>query len=170
MTRFVLRAMLILGVMSSGVLAAPTLTPRLPTEVEALQSSDSLIGGPRGPVVVNVLEARSANEHTAASHCPDPLSLVDEIINDVAATKHDVGALYGSVTLGVFTGTNPDLAAQWRGLTEKYRAILEKIRGLEGHIPSDLRQAYEAQVEQCIQEAVNFAQETEARHSATSRG
>ncbi|KAJ3719738.1 hypothetical protein C8R42DRAFT_671636 [Lentinula raphanica] len=56
--------MLILGVVSSGVLAAPTLTPRLPTEVEALQSSDSLIGGPRGPVV-NMLKARADHDHAA---------------------------------------------------------------------------------------------------------
>ncbi|KAJ3834028.1 hypothetical protein F5878DRAFT_631499 [Lentinula raphanica] len=59
-TRFVLRAILVLGVLSaSGVLAAPT-SSSMPhsTEVQALQSSGSPIVGRAVPV--NVLETRGA--------------------------------------------------------------------------------------------------------------
>ncbi|KAJ3818788.1 hypothetical protein F5880DRAFT_1191814 [Lentinula raphanica] len=59
-TRFVLRAILLLGVLStSGVLAAPT-SSSMPhsTEVQALQSSGSPIVGRAVPV--NVLETRGA--------------------------------------------------------------------------------------------------------------
>ncbi|KAJ3752992.1 hypothetical protein EV360DRAFT_74879 [Lentinula raphanica] len=60
MTRFVLRAFLILGaISSSGVLAAPTLTPRSTvSDIQALQSFDPPIGDSQP--VVNVLETRAS--------------------------------------------------------------------------------------------------------------
>ncbi|KAJ3827260.1 hypothetical protein F5880DRAFT_1609523 [Lentinula raphanica] len=61
MTRFVLRAFLILGaISSSGVLAAPTLTPHstVDSEGQALQSFDPPIGDYQP--VVNVLETRAS--------------------------------------------------------------------------------------------------------------
>ncbi|KAJ3753730.1 hypothetical protein EV360DRAFT_74269 [Lentinula raphanica] len=60
MTRLTLHAILILAAISSGVLAAPTSTPRSIVELRALPSSDPQIGGPLA--VVNVLEPRAESE------------------------------------------------------------------------------------------------------------
>ncbi|KAJ3752012.1 hypothetical protein EV360DRAFT_89161 [Lentinula raphanica] len=62
MTRFAHRAILVLGALSSGVLAAPTLTPPKSHSTElgqALQSSNVPIGGlPSGPAGDDVLKVR----------------------------------------------------------------------------------------------------------------
>ncbi|KAJ3826116.1 hypothetical protein F5880DRAFT_1610496 [Lentinula raphanica] len=55
MIRFAFRVILFLGVISSGVLAAPTSMPRSIVEVQALQSSDHAIAG---PPMVSMLETR----------------------------------------------------------------------------------------------------------------
>ncbi|KAJ3770007.1 hypothetical protein FB446DRAFT_790883 [Lentinula raphanica] len=56
MIRFAFQAILILGVISSGLLAAPTSMPRSIVELQAVQSSDPAIGG---PPVVSMLETRA---------------------------------------------------------------------------------------------------------------
>ncbi|KAJ3761238.1 hypothetical protein EV360DRAFT_80409 [Lentinula raphanica] len=78
MTRFAHRAVLVLGLISSGVLAAPTLTLRS-TELQALPSSDPLPSIP--PVaVVHVLEVRG----------PDPVSKIKGILAELKAKVKDI--------------------------------------------------------------------------------
>ncbi|KAJ3712057.1 hypothetical protein C8R42DRAFT_728354 [Lentinula raphanica] len=78
MTRFAYRAVLVLGLISSGVLAAPTLMLRS-TELQALPSSDPLPSVP--PVaVVHVLEVRGI----------DPVSKIKGILAELKAKVKDI--------------------------------------------------------------------------------
>ncbi|KAJ3834058.1 hypothetical protein EV361DRAFT_932567 [Lentinula raphanica] len=78
MTRFAYQAVLVLGLISSGVLAAPTLTPRS-TELQALHSSYPLPSVP--PVaVVHVLEVRGT----------DPVSKIKGILAELKAKVKDI--------------------------------------------------------------------------------
>ncbi|KAJ3841115.1 hypothetical protein F5878DRAFT_31813 [Lentinula raphanica] len=94
MARFVLRAILVLGLISSGVLAAPTSMPRSSVGVQDLQSSDPAIGGP--PAVVNVLEPRGNGAHSAKSPPSDnrvdkkSLAMLQKLFRDNQQRAKDI--------------------------------------------------------------------------------
>ncbi|KAJ3967647.1 hypothetical protein EV361DRAFT_871472 [Lentinula raphanica] len=86
MTRFVLRAFLILGaISSSGVLTAPTLTPHstVDSEGQALQSFNPPIGD--SPPIVNALETRAFTDGL-----PDWRASVKTIVDHISKVMSDL--------------------------------------------------------------------------------
>ncbi|KAJ3730342.1 hypothetical protein C8R42DRAFT_649884 [Lentinula raphanica] len=150
-----LGALLVLGIFSSGVLAAPTSTaPWHSTEVQALKSSAD------PPVVVNVLEARGAMiSQVRESDSFKNLQIKRELLI--------IGARFGVVGLSIVKEILTDLDSprspqRWQRIADGYGKILELLDSMK-EPKKGLRDAIQDAFDNAQAQAIHAAEELRAK-------
>ncbi|KAJ3730341.1 hypothetical protein C8R42DRAFT_637114 [Lentinula raphanica] len=156
MTRFAHRAILVLGALSFGVLAAPTAKPHS-TQTQALQSCNPPIDG-LPAAQVNVLEARGDRQsrfQRCDSFNEKSLEMEEELREETRKVAEEEEKKLEEVQSGMTTlrirwlgqciaqtsqsPTTDGAEAEWKQIAEEYRLLSNKVRSLSGYEKHDSR-------------------------------